>query len=168
METAELEQAMDERLLIELNDWTIYTKESYLIWESPGQVSFIVNDFHKIKFDWEENCFRIENNYIFSINIRNQLRPRCVAVECSPLGGLHNQELYIGGEEIGKYDNLVICNNLILAQYRNTRPEGKIVACIEYNGFYTPEATCWKDTDNSFDIVKFECGGHFSKIWKVR
>jgi hypothetical protein len=153
---------MDERLKIELSSrHHIYAKDVYLTWIVPGTINLIINNKY-IKFDFEMNCFVLENKPIHCISIENQMQPCCVSAEAARGGWC------MDCEDLGRFQSIVFTNNIILAQHRNTRPQGKVLGVIEANGIYSPEAKSFDDEENRFDCLRFETGGRVAQIWKVR
>ena len=71
-------------------------------------------------------------------------------------------------EELGRYQSIVFTDNIVLAQNRNIKPNGKVLGIIEATGVYTSEAKSFGDEENRFDCLKFKAGGRTSKIWKVK
>ena len=153
---------MDETLRVELNsNHSVYTDSVYLTWIVPGTINLIINNRY-IRFDFKQNCFMMEKKQLYCISIENQLRPYCVDVK-GARGGWG-----IDCEEFGKFQTIVFTNNVVLAQYKTTKPNGRVIGIIEPCGIYTPEAQSFEDEDNRFDCLRFEKGGRPSKIWKVR
>ena len=152
---------MDELLKIGINTGLVYSKNVCLKWIVPGVVHLIINNKY-LKFDFDENCFKLEEKPIYFLSIENQTIPCCVDTYAT------RESCSIDSLNLGRYQSIVFDDNAILAQHRNTRPEGKVLGIIESTGIYKPEAKLFDDDQNRFDCLKFVTGGRNSRIWKVR
>tara|TARA_Y100000034_G_scaffold103692_1_gene129566 strand:+ start:35999 stop:36466 length:468 start_codon:yes stop_codon:yes gene_type:complete len=155
---------MDERLCVQINspDHQVFPVDGvYLTWIVPGTVNLIINNRY-ITFNFVERCFVMEEQIIHCLSITNHMRGCCVATEGARGGWC------IDSNRLGKYQQLVITNNLVLGQYKTNQPAGKVVAIIEEHGLYTPEAKSFDDVEERFDCVRFQTGGRISRIWKVK
>ena len=153
---------MDERLKIEIgSNRCVYAKDVYLTWIVPGVINLIINNRY-IKFDFDMNCFVMEGKPLHCISIENQMQPCCVSAEAARGGWC------LDCKDMGRYQSIVLTNNIILPQPRNIRPQGKVLGVIEANGIYSPEAKSFDDEENRFDCLRFETGGRVARIWKVK
>jgi len=151
---------VDETLIIEISDnYFIYAKDVYLTWLLPGSINLIINDRY-IAFDIDRGCFVLEGNPMHSINISNHMRPCCVSAGSCRSG-------WANCEDMGRFQSIAFADNIILAQHRNNKPQGKILGRIENTGIYSPEAKSFDDEKHRFNCIRFGTGGRVSKIWKV-